>query len=120
MFKINPTGINSRKKLIKNAVVRLPEAHNAARHVGLNYLHEQASEAVSSAGHDPAPLGIFYRQNQPYIGIQDGPEGDSLADLEYGSVTEAPNPIIRQAIRANHPSANSLYNKVLWEELGRK
>lgn len=118
MFRIIDRAITPRKVHYQRALERLPEAHRHAQAIGISHLHNEASRAATEAGVDPAPLGIGWHRNHAYLGIERSPAGDTLFDSEFGTATQAPNPVLRTSISAAHSTASALYGHALRERLG--
>ena len=118
MFTIKNKDLEAHQKYVRGVIARLPEAHAVAQHAATAHMHNNAVEAVISAGLNPKPLGMFHHKGRTVIAIDHGDEGDALADTEYGNYDSPPNPIIRTAMRTAHPHATVVYNDVIRKEAG--
>lgn len=118
MFRIKDNAITPRKALYENARRLVPTAHEAAQQVAVAHLHGAVQQAAQDADLDPEPIKIGRKKNTLYIGIDQTPAGDKLADVEYGLPEEAPNPVLRTAARAAHPEAQRRYSTALRNGLG--
>lgn len=118
MFKIRDNAITPRKSLYENALRRLPEAHQAAQQAGISHLHGAMQQAAQDADLDPEPVKIGRKGPTLFVGIDETPAGNKLADNEFGMPDEAPNPVLRTAARAAHPEAQRRYSTVLRNGLG--
>ena len=118
MFSIKNKSIEVQQRRVRGVIKRLPAAHVVAQHAAVSHMHQSAVQAVNDAGFNTAPLGMFSQRGRMVIGIDDSPEGDALANVEYGTYDSPPNPVIRTAMRAAHPHATVVYNKVIRQEAG--
>jgi hypothetical protein len=118
VFTITDRAISPLKAHYAAALKRLPEAHRQATAVATTHLHGHVSQAIESAGLDPAPFQVGWRKGMPYLGIEPGPAGDRLFDHEFGTPDSGPSPVIRTAITRHHPAANALYGHALRSRLG--
>lgn len=117
-MKIRDNATAPMRAAFEHAARRLPEAHRAAQHAGVTHLHQQLTAAAVDADLDPEPIVIAHRRGVPYVGIDQTPAGDTLADGEYGLPEEAPNPVLRQAAKQAMPAANDVYQRHLHHGLG--
>lgn len=120
MFRITNDVTAPHKARFEAALNRLPDAHREAQHAGVSHLHRKIAEAAESAGLDSSTIGLFHDRSGPYVGIEHTPEGDEVADVEFGHPDKdpRPQPILRTAARAAHYEANSQFAAVLHHRLG--
>ena len=118
MFRILDEAITPRKSSFETAVNRLHDSHRVAAHKATLHLHAHVSRAAEEAGLDPEPIKVFHDQGRPYVGIAHGEAGDKVADVEFGTPEEAPNPVLRHAHSAHQPGANAIYARHLWAGIG--
>jgi hypothetical protein len=96
----------------------LPRAHHAAHHEATQHLHRKVSEVAEGNGLPTDPIRVFKGQTGLYVGIGFSPEGDRLANLEFGLPNDAPRPVFRQAAHNALPEARSVYSSALRQMLG--
>jgi hypothetical protein len=118
LFRIKDNAIAPKKAIYEQALKALPAAHYSAMHAGMLHLHDSLSSAATRAGLDPTPLTIIYRSGVPFVAIDDSPEGDELADAEYGTPDTAANPVLRSEVARRHHEARAIYANTLQRELG--
>jgi hypothetical protein len=109
MFSIKEDAITSRKSHFERALKKLPVVHREAQQVGIRHLHQKVSEAATSAGLDSGPITVAWDRGRAYIGITAGSAGDKVADHEFGTPDQAPNPVMRRAHTAAMSEANRRY-----------
>ena len=107
-----------RKAHVERAIKRLPGAHRQAQLAGITHAHRLVTEAAEGAGLDSGPLRVFQGDGAPYVGIENGPNGDALFDHEFGTPESAPNPVLRTTLQAAHPAVGRTYADTLWRGLG--
>jgi len=115
MFKIRSSSVLTQKTRVQSIKKKLPEAHNYANSAALDHLHRQATQAAKLSGLDSSPVKVF---KNSYVGINRTEAGDKLADVEYGTPEQQPNPVLRNAISVAKPQAQIIYNSVLKKKAG--
>ena len=114
MFKINDRALSPLKPHFERAVKVLPQAHAEAQVEGLGHLHQAMSDAAQSEGLPTDPLAVY----NGYIGISKTPEGDRLADSEFGTPNRPADPVLRHAHRKALPEASAVYEASLRSKIG--
>jgi hypothetical protein len=118
MFRITDNAITPRRASFERALYRLPVAHRRAQMTALTHLHGAMAQAAEKAGHEPGAVVLSEHKGSPFVGIAHTPDGDRLADFEYGTPESAPSPVLRAAATTTRPGAQVIYDSVLRRELG--
>ena len=117
MFRIRDGALTPHLATFQRAVVQLPMAHQAAQQEGVEHIHAHVVEVAEREGIPTHTIGVFGGHQAPYVGIAHGADGDRVADREFGTHAQAPEPVLRSAARAAHPSARARYALRLVEGL---
>lgn len=118
MFSLRENITSSIRPRLANVHARLPQAHRRAALAGTNHLHEYATKAAEEAGFSADAVVVHWRKGAPHVAIDNTPDGDALADHEFGRPGQAPNPVLRTVLSSAHPSASEIYHRTLRRELG--
>jgi hypothetical protein len=118
VFKLVDNAITPRRALFEHALNRFPTAAAEAHHEAITHLHARVTTDLEEAGIDSGPVQVFHQRGRPYLGIAGTDAGDKLADIEYGTPDEPPNPVVRTTITKHRPSAQAVFSAHLWRGLG--
>jgi hypothetical protein len=118
VFTIDAAAMSSQRAHYERALKHLERAHFDGQRAGISHLHRAVVAAADDAGVPSGPIAVAWHKGKPYIGIERTPEGDALADIEYGTPDEAPSPVLRQAHRRAFPAANATYAQTLIRQSG--
>lgn len=114
MFTVKDDAISPMRNHLERSLRRIPQAHMTAHRAASAHLHQSVRQAAEDAGLPTEPITV----HDGVIGIDHSPEGDALADHEWGTPKRAPNPILRHAHEAAMPEAQSRYMRTLRQEMG--
>ena len=96
------------------AIDNLSSAHEQAKNEAVGHIHQRITAAAEdSPGMDPEHVGTFWYKGRPHISVQ----GDT-ADLEYGTLSQAPRATIRNAARRADRDAVKIYHSTFRNGLG--
>jgi hypothetical protein len=118
VFTIKDDAITPRRGQLERALDRLADAHVTAQKAGASHLHRAVAHDAAAAGLPTSPLTVGWEQGQAYLGIDHSPEGDQLADREYGTPDAGAEPVLRVAHRQHWDAANGHYAHTLIREVG--
>ncbi len=118
MFRIKDNAITPFRGMFEQAEKCFDGAHIHAQREGAAHLHAHMAEAAEQAGLPTRPLGVHWEKGEAYVGIARTPEGDQLADAEYGTPETTPAPVLRAAHRQAMSEAKARYAYALVTELG--
>ena len=97
------------------ALENLSSAHETAKNAAVGHIHQKvAAAADASPGMDSQHVGAFWHRDQPHIAIQ---QGTPTAELEYGTLTNAPRATIRNAAHRAGKDAVRIYRNTVWDGL---
>lgn len=97
-----------------NALKNLSSAHESAKNAAVGHIHQRVTIAAERADMDSNDVGTFWYHERPHISIQPG----KTADLEYGTLDQAPRATIRNAARRADREAVKIYHNNLWRGIG--
>lgn len=118
MFTLHDQMISPHKARLEAVRRILPQVHHQALEAGILHLHSRVSAAAEDAGIDPGLVQVGWNRGSPFLGIASGEAGDRLADLEYGTDREPPDPVLRTSLSSARRAAENVYRSHVRRSLG--
>ena len=97
------------------AVANLSNAHEQAKNAAVGHVGSHVHQAAKRAGMSTDDVGTFWYQGRPQVSVRSGTKAE---ELEYGTLSQAPNATVRNAARSVDKQAAHIYHSTMRKSLG--
>lgn len=110
---INPSGITAWTKAAARYAQMSGKVDDSAKNAATNTIIQPIRDATKDSFPEISDaFEVFYDGEEPYIGIQ-GDLVPAAQEMEYGTETQAPNPVARFTMADNRQQAVSVFQQGL-------
>lgn len=115
MFRFVDRAIAPHHKALEAAIHNVPQAHARAEESAVGVLHAHLAGVAEEHGIPASALTVTPDRRVTFTADEAGRQGE---DVEYGTETDPPNPVLRLAAKRAVPHLRSVYNNELRKGLG--